>query len=99
MKTDWVTWLIQTLIGIGFAIVAYFWKKDQASLQARLEKVECRLDAHDGQLANMPFVYVTKDDFIRAMSGVSATINENQRKTDAKLDKIYDLMLELKKEN
>lgn len=99
MKNDWVTWVIQFLIGLGFSIIAYFFKKDQASLQARLEKVEARLDHHDGQLANMPFVYVTKDDFIRAMSGVSATINENQRKTDTKLDKIYDLMLELKKEN
>lgn len=99
MNNDWITWVIQTLIGLGFAIIAYFFKKDQASLESRLKKVEERLDHHDGQFANMPFVYVTKDDFIRAMSGVSGTINENQRKTDAKLDKIYDLMLELKKEN
>jgi type I site-specific restriction endonuclease len=99
MKTDWVTWVIQTLIGLGFAIIAYFWKKDQASLQARLEKVEERLDCHDKQFSNLPFVYVTKDDFIRAMSRVETSINENQQKTDTKLDKIYDLMLELKKEN
>lgn len=99
MKTDWVTWVIQTLIGIGFAIIAYFWKKDQASLQARLEKVECRLDAHDGKLSEMPFVYVTKDDFIRALSRVESTVNENQRKTEAKLDKILDLIVAREKEN
>lgn len=99
MKTDWVTWVIQTLIGIGFAIIAYFWKKDQASLQARLEKVECRLDAHDKQLAEMPFVYVTKDDFIRAIARVESTVNENQRKTEAKLDKILDHIMAREKEN
>lgn len=99
MKTDWVTWVIQTVIGLGFAIIAYFFKKDQATLQTRLEKVEDRLDGHDKAIANLPFVYTTKDDFIRAMSGVNTTLNENQRKTDAKLEKIYDLMLELKKEN
>ncbi len=99
MKTDWVTWVIQTLIGIGFAIIAYFWKKDQASLQARLEKVECRLDTHDEQLAKMPFVYVTKDDFIRAIARVESTVNENQRKTEAKLDKILDHIMAREKEN
>ena len=65
-------------------------------MQTRLERVEKRLDDHDKLIANMPFVYVTKEDFIRAISSISATISENQKDTNAKLDKIYDLMLQSK---
>lgn len=99
MSNDWVTWLIQTLIAGAFGVFSYFFKKDQSALQTRLEKVEKRLDDHDKQIANMPFVYVTKEDFIRAISSISSTISENQKDTNAKLDKIYDLMLQLKKES
>lgn len=98
-SNGWVTWAIQAIISAAFGIAAFFFKKDQSSLENRLNKVEKKIECHDGQIANMPFVYVTRDDFIRAMSRVETSINENQQKTDAKLDKIYDLILKLDKEN
>lgn len=98
-NNGWVTWAIQAIIGAILGIAAFLFKKGQTSLEDRINKVEEKLERHDGQMANMPFVYVTRDDFIRAMSRVETSINENQQKTDAKLDKIYDLMLKLEKEN
>lgn len=98
-NNGWVTWAIQAVIGAVFSLAAFLFKKSQSSLEDRINKVEEKIERHDGQMANMPFVYVTRDDFIRAMSRVETSINDNQQKTDAKLDKIYDLMLELKKEN
>jgi len=98
-NSGWVTWAIQAVIGAVFGIAGFLFKKGQSSLEDRINKCEEKIERHDGQMANMPFVYVTRDDFIRAMSRVETSINDNQQKTDAKLDKIYDLMLELKKEN
>lgn len=98
-NNGWITWVAQAVLSAGFTIMGFLFKKNQNSLEARIEKVEERLERHDGQIANMPFVYVTRDDFIRAMSRVETSINENQQKTDAKLDKIYDLILKLEKEN
>lgn len=98
-NNGWLTWIAQAVLGAVFGIIAFLFKKSLGSFEGRLDKIEEKLDRHDGQIANMPFVYVTRDDFIRAMSRVETSINENQQKTDAKLDKIYDLILKLEKEN
>lgn len=94
MKTDWVTWVIQLVIGFGFAIIAYFWKKDQASLDARLKKVEDRLDKHDEKFEQLPYTFVTREDFIRSLN----TVTTSQRETNQKLDKIYDVLIKSQKE-
>ena len=94
MGTEWVTWVIQFLIGLGFSIIAYFFKKDQASLQARLEKVECRLDKHDEKFEQLPYTFVTREDFIRSLN----TVTTSQRETNQKLDKIYDILIKNQKE-
>lgn len=94
MNNDWVTWVIQFLIGLGFSIIAYFFKKDQASLQSRLEKVECRLDKHDEKFEQLPYTFVTREDFIRSLN----TVNTSQRETNQKLDKIYDILIKNHKE-
>lgn len=91
---DWITWLIQGAIGLAFTIIAFFWKKDQSALDQRLSKVESRLDKHDGKFESLPYTFVTREDFIRAMNGVSTS----QKETNDKLDKMYDLMIRNAKE-
>ena len=94
MGTEWVTWVIQTVIGLGFAIIAYFFKKDQASLEARLKKVEERLDKHDEEFKQLPYTFVTREDFIRSLN----TVTTSQRETNQKLDKIYEILIKNQKE-
>lgn len=92
--SDWITWIIQGAVGIGLTIIAFFWKKDQSALDQRLCKVEDRLDKHDQKFESLPYVFVTRDDFIRAIGSV----NGAQKETNEKLDKIYDLIIRNAKE-
>ena len=91
---DWITWLIQGAIGVVMAIITFYWKKDQASLDARLCRVEERLDKHDEEFKQLPYTFVTREDFIRSLN----TVTTSQRETNQKLDKIYEILIKSQKE-
>lgn len=100
-----LSWVLQTVIAIGIGIIGYFLKTTVAELKkqikANLEKVtnvenklNGKLDELEKELSDLksdlPFIYVTREDFIRSMN----TVGNKFDKVGDKLDKIYDCMME-----
>lgn len=85
MNSAWM-WIIQTLILLAIGAIAYFLKEMKKTIDERLEKNECRIEALEKEVNNLksdlPFVYVLREDFIRTMANV-----------ERKLDDIYKLLL------
>ncbi len=92
-----LSWVIQSATMLGIGVIGYFLKttvtemKEQIKLnnqrvdqtEEKMEKkiVELKKELEDLR-SDLPFIYVTREDFIRTMNNV-----------DNKLDKIYDGML------
>lgn len=71
---------------LGIGVIAYFLKTTMTEMKERIKSNEKRVEELAKELddlrADLPFIYVTREDFIRTMNNV-----------DNKLDKIYDGML------
>ncbi|MCR4442949.1 MAG: hypothetical protein QHH10_12010 [Peptococcaceae bacterium] len=85
MNSIWL-WIIQTLTLLAIGAIAYFLKDIKKTIDERLAKNEGRIEALEKEVSNLksdlPFVYVLREDFIRAMANV-----------EKKLDDIYKLLL------
>ncbi|EES73460.1 hypothetical protein POTG_01755 [Paenibacillus sp. oral taxon 786 str. D14] len=92
-----LSWIIQTATMLGIGVIGYFLKttitemKEQIRMNSQRvdqteEKMEQKLIELKKELedlrSDLPFIYVTREDFIRALNNV-----------DNKLDKIYDGLL------
>lgn len=81
----WVDWIVKTAIMLGIAAIGYLLRTNQAANEKRMEKSEENLDDLEKQLnglkAELPYKYVQKDDFIRAITNL-----------DQKLDKLIDIV-------
>lgn len=85
-------WIIQTITMLGIGMIGYFMKdlkksieekisNNELSIKENTEKIEGLKEEFHKYKTEMPFHYVLRDDFIRAMSNV-----------DKKLDKIYEIV-------
>jgi len=98
-----LSWILQTATIIGIGIIGYFLKTMVAELKEQIKAsfkkvsdVEDKLNGKLGELekeiddlkSDLPFIYVTREDFIRAMNNVGTNFD----KVGEKLDKIYDRM-------
>ncbi|BFH15192.1 hypothetical protein M5X00_24425 [Paenibacillus alvei] len=94
---EW-TWVIQTVIMLGIGAIGFFLKttlsevkQHIASSAKRVDELEDKMDTKVAGLerevkelkSDLPFIYVTREDYIRTMNNV-----------DKKLDRIHDTMLE-----
>lgn len=92
-----LSWIIQSATMLGIGIIGYFLKttvtemKDQIkSNSQRVDQTEEKMEQKIGELekkigdlrSDLPFIYVTREDFIRTLNNV-----------DNKLEKIYDGMM------
>jgi chromosome segregation ATPase len=81
-----LSWVLQTATMIGIGIIGYFLKTTMNKLEDDIKNNEDRVEKLEKEMNNLksdlPFIYVTREDFIRAMNNV-----------DKKLDKIYDGMV------
>ncbi|CAH8249596.1 hypothetical protein WJ0W_007016 [Paenibacillus melissococcoides] len=83
---EW-NWIIQTATMLGIGAIGYFLKTTMAELKTQINKNAQDVDELKKELddlrSDLPFIYTTREDFIRTMNNV-----------DKKLDKIHDSMLE-----
>jgi len=100
-----LNWILQTATIIGIGIVGHFLKTTVAELKEQIKansqkvsdvegKLNGKLDVLEKELddlkSDLPFIYVTREDFIRTMNNVGTNFD----KVGEKLDKIYDRMTE-----
>lgn len=91
-------WILETATLCGIGAITYFLKKTLAGLEKRIEATESKVDVVENKLegkigelekelddlkSDLPFIYVTREDFIRVTNNV-----------DNKLDKIYECMMD-----
>lgn len=78
----WI-WVIQLVITIVIGVITYFLKETKKANDKAIEENKGEINNIRKELTdfkeNMPFHYVLRDDFIRAITSI-----------DKKLDKIYD---------
>lgn len=99
------SWILQTATVIGLGIIGYFLKTIVAELKEKIKDnskkvsdVEDKLNRKFDQLgkelddlkSDLPFIYVTREDFIRAMNNVGTNFD----KVGEKLDKIHSFLIE-----
>lgn len=92
-----LNWVMQTVTMIGIGAIGYFLKTTVSELKEQIkdnskkvDEVEDKVGKKIGELekelddlkSDLPFIYVTREDFIRSLNNV-----------DSKLDKIYDSMI------
>ena len=77
---EWIMWAVQGLVATAMGIISYLWKRDKDRLERDIEQLK-------KEVKELPFVYTTREDFIRATAAI-----------DRKLDKIYDCITQQKKE-
>ncbi|CAH8721367.1 hypothetical protein WDD9_006254 [Paenibacillus melissococcoides] len=82
---EW-NWIIPTATMLGIGAIGYFLKNDDGRTQKRKSIKRSDVDELKKELddlrSDLPFIYTTREDFIRTMNNV-----------DKKLDKIHDSML------
>lgn len=94
-----LSWVLQTITTIAIAAIAFFIKGTMADIKEGIEKndlkvkeIDCKLtkdiaslkdELHDLK-ADLPFVYVLREDFIRSFNNVDSKMNN----MDNKLDKL-----------
>lgn len=100
-----LSWIVQTATMIGIGVIGYFLRTTVAELKEKVrdnsarvddveDKLSCKIDVLGKEVSDLksdlPFIYVTREDFIRSMNTVG---NKFDRVSD-KLEKIYDCMTE-----
>ncbi|MEF2965655.1 hypothetical protein V3851_07420 [Paenibacillus sp. M1] len=80
------SWIIQSATMLGIGVIGFFLKSTLAEVKSQNKKTEERVDALEEKIENLksdlPFIYTTREDFIRTMNNV-----------DNKLEKIHDVLL------
>lgn len=91
------SWIIQTITMLGIGAIGFFLKSTLSEIKSQIKANTERVDQLEGKFdnrvdaleerfenlkADLPFIYTTREDFIRTMNNV-----------DSKLDKIHDVML------
>lgn len=83
------TWIVQTGTLLGIGAIGWFIKTAMADIKEKIKSNEGRVDQLEQKLENLkadlPFIYTTREDFIRTMNNV-----------DKKLEKIHDVLLATK---
>ncbi|MFW5435223.1 hypothetical protein [Paenibacillus apiarius] len=83
---DW-NWILQTATMLGIGAIGFFLKTTLSEVKQQIASSAKRVDGIEKELkelkSDLPFIYVTREDYIRTMNNV-----------DKKLDKIHDTMIE-----
>ena len=81
-----LNWILQTGTMLLIGAVGFFLKSTLAELKCQIKDTGNRVDALEKEIddlrSDLPFLYTTREDFIRTMNNV-----------DKKLDKIHDRMI------
>lgn len=86
MTTEIYMTIITGLLGvIGFFLTRSFVSLDKKADKSELESIKLELETFRKTIADIKDNYLTKEDFLR-----------EQMKTEKKLDKIMDILMELK---
>lgn len=76
---EWIFWVATTAISLMVGIIAYYFKKTNSETTDAMRNLSQRVDKLEDKLsetiANMPFNYTLREDFIRSMSGVEMKLN------------------------
>ncbi|MDU7473608.1 MAG: hypothetical protein E7L01_09745 [Paenibacillus macerans] len=79
-------WLLQLATTLGIGVIGYFLKTSMTEIKGQIKENSQRVDSLEKELddlrSDLPFIYTTREDFIRTMNNV-----------DKKLDKIHDSMI------
>ncbi|KFN07253.1 MULTISPECIES: ATP synthase subunit D [Paenibacillus] len=79
-------WLLQLATTLGIGVIGYFLKTSMTEIKGQIKENAQRVDNLEKELddlrSDLPFIYTTREDFIRTMNNV-----------DKKLDKIHDSMI------
>lgn len=79
------SWVLQGITTIAVGLIAYLLRDLKKTFEDKVQKNSTDIEAVKKDLndlkADLPFVYVMREDFIRAMANV-----------EVKLDKIYELL-------
>lgn len=80
------SWIIQSATMLGIGVIGFFLKATFSEIKTKIKETDNRVDALEEKLENLksdlPFIYTTREDFIRTMNNV-----------DSKLEKIHDVLL------
>lgn len=98
MSEAWITWIIQGLTGLAIGVIGYFIKRDREVLDKKLDKQGQRISQLEKDMKQMPFVYTTREDFLRAVASLESKMISTETKLDAKLDKVLDRLASIKEE-
>ncbi len=81
-----LNWALQTITMLGIGVIGYFLKTSMSEIKTQIKENAQRVSALEKELddlrSDLPFIYTTREDFIRTMNNV-----------DKKLDKIHDSMI------
>lgn len=97
----WLPWILQTITMLGVGAIGWFIKQTVAQARATQEKHEKQLaELEDKQekrvrdiedkLEQLPYLYVLRDDFIRAVANIDSSITRLGDKLDQKIDKVLE---------
>jgi hypothetical protein len=81
-----LNWAMQTATLLAIAVIGFFLKTTMTEIKQQIKETATRVDELEKELddlkSDLPFIYTTREDFIRTMNNV-----------DKKLDKIHDLQI------
>lgn len=81
-----LNWALQTVTMLGIGVIGYFLKTSMTEIKGQIKENTQRVSSLEKELddlrSDLPFIYTTREDFIRTMNNV-----------DKKLDKIHDSMI------
>ncbi|GAC41274.1 hypothetical protein [Paenibacillus popilliae] len=81
-----LNWALQTITMLGIGAIGYFLKTSMSEIKGQIKENAQRVSALEKELddlrSDLPFIYTTREDFIRTMNNV-----------DKKLDKIQDSLI------
>ena len=98
MSEAWITWIIQGLTGLAIGVIGYFIKRDREVLDKKLDKQGQRISQLEKDMKQMPFVYTTREDFLRAVASLESKVGIMETKLDNKMDKVLDRLASIKEE-
>ncbi len=98
MNEAWITWIIQGITGLAIGIIGWYMKRDRDALDKKIEKQGDRISQLEKDMKQMPFVYTTREDFLRAITSLESNIKSTETKLDNKLDKVLDRLAKMKEE-
>jgi hypothetical protein len=81
-----LNWVLQTATMLGIGAIGFFLKTTMSEIKQQIRENAQRVDNLEKELddlrSDLPFIYTTREDFIRTMNNV-----------DKKLDRIHESMM------